>query len=53
MAGEVAALERESALIFPIALADGGAVATIGDAATLFETLGAEQRAATGGSPSA
>ncbi len=46
MVGEVAALERASALTFPIALADGHAVATVGDAVNLFETLSEEQRAA-------
>ncbi len=39
-------LERASALTFPIALADGRAVATVGDAAILFETLNEAQRAA-------
>lgn len=44
MAGEVATLERASALTFPIALADGKTVATVGDAANLFASLGEEQR---------
>ena len=46
MAGEVTALDRASALTFPIALADGQAVVTVGDAANLFETLNEAQRAA-------
>jgi hypothetical protein len=37
-------LDRASALTFPIALSDGRAVATIGDAANLFETLTDKQR---------
>jgi hypothetical protein len=44
MAGEVTTLERDSALTFPIALADGQTVVTVGDAATLFETLTLAQR---------
>lgn len=46
MAGEATALERASALTFPIALADGQTVATVGDAVNLFETLNETQRAA-------
>jgi len=36
--------DRASALTFPIALSDGRAVATIGNAARLFETLSEKQR---------
>ena len=36
--------DRTSALTFPIALSDGRAVATIGDAARLFESLSEAQR---------
>jgi len=43
MAGEVA-LERASPLTFPIALADGMTVATVGDAANLFAALNEERR---------
>ena len=44
MAGEVTTLERASPLTFPIALADGEAVATVGDAANLFAALTEQQR---------
>jgi hypothetical protein len=44
MAGEVTTLERASALTFPIALANGQSVATVGDAVKLFETLTLVQR---------
>lgn len=37
-------LDRASALAFPVALSDGRAITTIGDAAKLFETLTEAQR---------
>ena len=46
MAEPAPTLDRASALTFPIALSDGHAVATIGDAAKVFEGLTEEQREA-------
>jgi hypothetical protein len=44
MAESPSTLDRVSALTFPVVLSDGREVATIGDAAKLFETLTEEQR---------
>jgi hypothetical protein len=44
MAEQAPTLDRSSALAFPIALSDGQTVATVGDAAHLFETLTEKQR---------
>jgi hypothetical protein len=44
MVGQASMLDRTSTLTFPIELSDGKAIATIGDAAYLFESLTEQQR---------